>query len=178
MAFPYSAGDVLSAAALNQSSGLVFIKSQTIGSGVSSVTVTGAFSSTFDNYLVKMDSSVSAAGASLRVQVGGVTSGYYGAMDDTNYTGTASQSLTNNGSDLIVGLISTVKGENAMTINIYGPYLSGQRTAFDSIGHGFGRSFRSGGQVTSTASHTSLTILPAFTTMTGGTIRVYGYNNG
>ena len=52
MGFPYSPGDVLTAADLNESSGLVLVKTQTVGSGVSSVTVTGAFSATFDNYLI------------------------------------------------------------------------------------------------------------------------------
>ena len=39
--------------------GLVFIKSQTIGSGVSSVTVNDAFSATFDNYIIAVNTSSS-----------------------------------------------------------------------------------------------------------------------
>jgi len=159
--------------------GLTFIKSQTIGSGVSSVTVSDAFDSRFDNYCVTMNSAVSSsAGASLRVKVGSVATGYYGAMEDTQYTGTQSTSTSNNASDLTVGLISSVLGENAMTLYVYNPNITGQRTAFTSLGHGYNRAFRGGGQVTNTSAQTSLTILPAFTTMSGGTIRVYGYNNG
>ena len=165
--------------ALQQYAGLVFIKSVTVGSGVSSVTVTDAFDSRFDNYCVTMNGSVSASGgASLRVKVGAVATGYYGAMEDTQYTGTQSTSTSNNASDLTAGLISAVLGENAMTLYVYNPNVSGQRTTFASLGHGYGRAFRGGGQVTNTSAQTSLTILPAFTTMTGGTIRVYGYNNG
>ena len=66
MAFPYSSGDVLTAADLNASSGLVFIKSQTIGSGVSSVTVTNVFSSTFENYKVVTTGIAASGSATLR----------------------------------------------------------------------------------------------------------------
>ena len=55
----YTAGEVLTAASLNanfsfvaSSGGLVLVKTQTIGTTVSSVEVTGAFSSTYDNYKI------------------------------------------------------------------------------------------------------------------------------
>ena len=54
----FTAGQILTSSVMNDVStignyqGLFWIKSQTIGTGVSSVTVTGAFSSDFDNYLI------------------------------------------------------------------------------------------------------------------------------
>ena len=54
----YTAGEILTSADMNDVStlgnyqGLFHIKTQTIGTAVSSVTVTGAFSSDFDNYLI------------------------------------------------------------------------------------------------------------------------------
>jgi hypothetical protein len=50
MTYPWASGEVLTAADLNAYAGLILVKTQTIGTAVSSVTVTGAFSSTFQNY--------------------------------------------------------------------------------------------------------------------------------
>jgi hypothetical protein len=55
MAFPYSSGDVLTAANLNASSNLVLVTDVTIGSSVSSVTVSSAFNTTYDNYRIVID---------------------------------------------------------------------------------------------------------------------------
>ena len=53
----FTTGEVLTAADTNTylaNSGLVYVKSQTIGSAVSSVNVTSAFSSTYDNYVITL----------------------------------------------------------------------------------------------------------------------------
>ncbi len=49
MTYPsFSAGDILTAADMN-AVGLWLVKTQTVGTAVASVTVTDAFSSTYDN---------------------------------------------------------------------------------------------------------------------------------
>ena len=177
MTYPWAAGEVLTAADLNSAMGLVFIKSQTVGSGVSSVTVTDAFSSTFDNYRVIFSGSVASAGVSLQLQIGGFTTGYYGALSKLTFAGTSNTVLSNNASALDVGSIGTIAGENSIAVEVYNPTAT-TRHAFTSLGHGNAEySVGAGQQVTGSAA-TSLTFLPASGTMTGGTIRVYGYNNG
>ena len=62
----FTAGEILTSSVMNDVStlgnyqGLFHVKTQTIGSGVSSVTVSSAFSSDFDDYLVAVNTVVSA----------------------------------------------------------------------------------------------------------------------
>ena len=52
MTYPvFATGDVLNASDMN-AVGLWLVKTQTIGSGVGSVAVTGAFSADYDNYKI------------------------------------------------------------------------------------------------------------------------------
>ena len=55
MTYPWSSGEVLTAADLNAYAGLVLLSTTTITPGVTSVTVSSAFSSTFDNYRIIVD---------------------------------------------------------------------------------------------------------------------------
>ena len=96
MAFPYSSGDVLTAADLNQSSGLVLVKTQTIGSGVSSVTVSDAFSSTFDHYLITASGGAGSTQMGIGLTLGASTTGYYAIRNGQNYAGGRSDGTDNN----------------------------------------------------------------------------------
>jgi hypothetical protein len=64
------------------------LKQQTIGSGVGSVTVTSAFSSTYDNYLIVLSDTVGSTSTSLVCQLGSVTTGYRYSFLYTTYTNT------------------------------------------------------------------------------------------
>jgi len=179
MAFPYSSGDVLTAADLNQSSGLVFIKSQTIGTAVSSVTVTNAFSSTFDNYRVSIDGVASSAGTNMMIALGTslTGSGYYGSFLYDNYAGPAlGTARLVNASNLYLGAFG-VLSENFYKVEITNPFVS-DRTGFATTSYGSSASGWSNGTNASSSSFTAFTIGGQSGTMTGGTIRVYGYNNG
>ena len=77
MAFPYSSGDVLTAADLNASSGLVLVKTQTIGTSVTSVTVSDAFSSTFDNYKIITRVGYASTNNDTYVRIGGISTNTY-----------------------------------------------------------------------------------------------------
>ena len=89
----FTTGELLTASDTNTylaNSGLVYVKSQTIGGvGVTSVDITNAFSATYDNYLVTVtDVDSSAAGPTARLTFGGVAgSAYYGSMYYDRYTG-------------------------------------------------------------------------------------------
>lgn len=179
MGFPYSSGDVLTAADLNASSGLVLVKTQTIGSAVSSVTVTDAFSATFDNYRIICSNPVNSVAAAFDMTVGSKTTGYYGAGATTAYNTTGWSDINiSNGAYWRVGEIAT-SSASFTTIDIMSPYASSKVTTVHC--HSFANGVLvifGGDSSSSTASFTSFTLKPSGGTMTGGTIRVYGYNNG
>jgi len=79
----FTTGEVLTASDTNTflaNSGLVYVTSATIGSGVSTVTVSGAFSSTYDNYRIIMDGGTASAVTDLTVKLGSTATGYYSNM--------------------------------------------------------------------------------------------------
>ena len=178
MGYPYSSGDVLTAADLNQSSGLVFVKSVTVGSGVSSVTVTDAFDSRFTNYSVVITDIVSsAAAASFWIRLGSVASNHYGRAYGVKYDGTTTNLSANNTVWAPLGLISSA-GDMGCTVQIYSPFSSSTRTKYSTQMHGDGSFVVGAGQRNVNFSMGQFTLLPGSGTLTGGTIRVYGYNNG
>lgn len=155
--------------------GLVLVKTQTIGTTVSSVEVTGAFSSTYDNYLITISGGAASTSVDLIMQLGSTTTnytrtGYYvtlGSATLTGYTGT----------DWRVGAGST---DSIMgMVNLFGPNLTKRTTG---VAH-YMQPVTSGSAVhaflllNDTTSYTAFTISTNTGTITGGTIRVYGYPN-
>jgi hypothetical protein len=159
-------------------SGLTFIKSQTIGSAVSSVTVTDAFSATYDNYLITIAGGSGSVSSDVLLTLGATTTGYYLAGSYVNYgTGTVSGNNTNNGASWACSYFSS--NANSGHINLQSPYLS-KVTTFSSnlisTATG-GNSANFAGFLNNTTSYTAFTVAPGAGTLTGGTIRVYGYQN-
>ena len=177
MSFPvFASGDVLNASDMN-GVGLWLVKSQAVGSGVSSVAVTGAFSTNYDNYLVTWQGGTMSGDTALKCQLGSTTSGYYGAYVYSLYTGTTTTSAGDNNASTF----TYVGGGNASaavaSFNLYGPNKA-NRTYCDASNIGYGTQFgRYSGLEISTTQHTAFTLIPFSGTMTGGTIRVYGYRN-
>lgn len=159
--------------------GLTFIKSQTIGSGVSSVTVTDAFSATYDNYLITINGgNGSSDGIAGLLTLGSTTSGYYLCGQYMSYgSATVNGYNISNGSSWI-GTYCSLNNHSAQ-ITLQNPYLSDQ-TVFESRLTGVGagdNQARYAGYLNNTTSYTAFTITANTGTMTGGTIRVYGYQN-
>ncbi len=158
--------------------GLVLISSTTIGSAVSSVTVNNAFSATYDNYKILISMGVGSAGdASLSLQLGSNTAGYYMAAAYVKYSNSVvTGAATNNGSNWLRAChIST--GGVVGNIDIMSPFLT-KFTSFASDGIQFltgGEYAKQGGWHNSATSFTDFTLTPNTGTITGGTISVYGY---
>ena len=77
MSYPvFASGDVLNASDMN-GVGLWLVKTQTIGTGVSSVTVTGAFSADYDNYVITVTGGTASANGSVRLQMNTSTGSTY-----------------------------------------------------------------------------------------------------
>ena len=187
----YTAGEVLTAASLNDNlayavtvpaavpGGLVFISATTIGTTVSSVEVTGAFSATYDNYQIMVSGGAASATGTILLQLGATTTGYYTGSSRTIYNTGVGQSLaTNNGSSFTYAGSHSSNSINS-TIQLLGPQLA-TRTTFSSQSGStqnnevsqFGAGF-----LDNATQYTAFTLLPTSGTFTGGTIRVYGFAN-
>lgn len=161
-------------------SGLTLVKSQTIGSAVSAVTVTDAFSATYDNYVINISGgSGSTAGASGLLTLGATATGYYLSGTYQLYSSTTVNGYNvSNGSSFNATYVSPTG--HSGSIILQNPFLSDE-TTFQSTLIGLGTSgeyqARYTGFLNNTTSYTAFTITAGSGTMTGGTIRVYGYQN-
>jgi hypothetical protein len=156
-------------------SALTFIKAQTVGSGVTSQTVTAAFSATYDNYLIIGSAiSISAGAADIKLTLGGSAGSTY---QNWGFFTTSGLAVTGNGGANLayqsLGIYST--GLNSFTVQIQNPFAAAQ-TQFQSINGNPGYGGVQTGADTNPVSSTAFTIATA-NAMTGGTIRVYGYSN-
>jgi hypothetical protein len=158
--------------------GLWLVKTQTVGAGVASVTVTGAFSADYDNYLIFWQGGSMSGDTALKLQLGSTVTGYYGAFIHTpNYSGTTAQNAGDNNSSSFTysGGGNTDQAQSSLTV--IGPNKAG-RTYLNSAQISYGVVFGTySGIEISSAQHTSFTFIPFSGTMTGGTIRVYGFRN-
>ncbi len=161
------------------SSGLTLVKTQTIGTTVASVAVTGAFSATYDNYLITVDGGVASASININMTLGATTTGYYYSGFYVTYTS------------------STLNGEASANDSKWGRVAGGTTNSLNSLIHLFdpfaakathmqargatssttGYHFQTAGFLNNTTSYTDFTLTCESGTITGGTIRVYGYQN-
>lgn len=156
------------------SAGLVPISTTTVGTAVSSVTISGCFSADYDDYLVRWSGGVGSANTDMQLRVGGVTAANYAwAYHAVSYGGT--ETISSNSAESKVRFMGRVNTTFAyVEATIRGPFLT-QETFFWAPVATNGVSGRSGGYLNDTTSHTSVEVRPNSGTMTGGTITVYGY---
>lgn len=166
--------------ALQTYAGLVLVKTQNIGSGVSSVTVTDAFSSTFYNYKVILSSLYTTTVDYLRLQFPGHTSsGYYFnrlTLFVNSATGLTNSTNGYNGGHIDIGSGGTAR-QGFVSLDIYAPAVT-RRTGVGGTFYGSGYNGIVNGEHASNVAHTSFTLTMASGTFSGGEIYVYGYNDG
>ena len=177
----FSPGQVLTAAHMD-AVGLWLVKTQTIGTAVTTQNVTSCFSADYDNYVITVSGvSVSANGGTLNYKLlSGTTptaSGFYG---NTYYVVTAAAGgLTNapfSNTNYGEFLSSTTSSQNYGRMEIQAPFAS-QWTRSQSFGADNNYVRWNSMVHQSNTSYDGIQILPNTGTMTGGTIRVYGYRN-
>ena len=149
----------------------------TIGTSNTSVTVSSAFSTTFDNYkIILSGGTTSVSDATLSLRLGSETTGYYLAQSGVDYAGatTSNTSANNDAYWLYVGRCRT--NGNNMNIDVCAPFLGNLTYITGAVANAnTGRNFA--GYLNTTASYTAFTVNVDSATITGGTIRVYGYRN-
>jgi len=149
----------------------------TIGSAVASTTVTNAFSSTYDNYRIIVNGTVGNQAGNFTLQLSGITgSNYYLGGTFFNYANTT---VNGYGPALAttwnaIGPLGT--SYSSLVVDITNPYSSDEKVVF-AQGSSTLAYYSFGGSCTSTASATGFVLAHNITSMTGGTIRVYGYKN-
>jgi hypothetical protein len=157
----------------------------TINSGVTSININGVFSATYDNYRLMFNKIKYSGASNLRIQMGTTATGYYYTeLSGSGTYATASTLALSNGSNAdsyFTGIVGNTNGANGW-VEVFSPYLS-ELTTLNSIGSdnrtdGAGPR-NSSGFLNNTTSYTSLTVLPnSGQSISSGTIRIYGYNNG
>lgn len=161
------------------SGALVLISATTIGNAVSSVTVSNAFSSTYDNYLISISGGVASGSVDLALQLGATTTGYYAGYNKVAYSsGAATTSANNNAANFTpVGVGTT--DSLFLNVNVMAPNLAKNTNIHGAFGVNLTSSTSTifGGFLNNTTQYTAFTIIPSSGTLTGGTIRVYGYAN-
>lgn len=173
----FTAGETLDASEMN-AVGLWLIKTQTVGTGVSSVTVTGAFSSDYQSYKIIYTGGAASSTGALNMKLGASTTTYYSAAVYALYTGTVGNVANNNalGYWYYAGTVDSSVGVN-LNIDIHNPYDSTRYTTFGGPFMVTDVAGAVGGVHKTNASYTDFTLTPGAGTLTGGTIRVYGYRN-
>jgi hypothetical protein len=156
--------------------GLVLLKTQAVGSGVSSVVVTDAFNTNYQNYKIIYSGGTGSGIQDIVMILGSNTSNYYWGEVAVTYGAGA---VTGGGSGGATSSWRVGKGAidgNVINMDIFNPFAS-VRTGFNHSASFFGTSAATvtgGGWLNNTVSYTGFTISVGGN-ITGGNIYVYGY---
>jgi hypothetical protein len=177
MTYPtFSSGDVLTATEMN-AVGLWLVKTQTIGSAVATVAVTGAFSTDYENYLITVSGGTHSTGSQVfNLQMGATTTGYYYSLTYSAYNTTASAAGGINVAKWDYAGATNASGL-AARIDINSPFLSKPTTFSSTVPNHTNYAGTCAGLLNNTTSYTGFTLGLSAGTITGGTIRIYGYRN-
>jgi hypothetical protein len=175
----FTTGEVLTAADTNtylNNGGLVYIKSQTIGSAVSSVAVTSAFSADYDSYKIVLAGGSSSATSVLKLTLGATATNYYYVLNYVSYGTTTPLADSANAATSYLYAGQMNSNGNYADIDLFGPYLAKYTQFRSAIPYGNGSyAGNSVGYLANTTSYTDFTLTCNTGTITGGTITVYGY---
>jgi len=154
-------------------SGLVYVTSATVGTGVATVTVTGAFSATYDNYKIIYTGATGGTGL-ISMTLGASTTTYSNTLLYGNSYGTPTPSgLGSNNSTnwSFVGFADA--NVCTFSVDLFSPF----QTKYTSYGNGIyvstSNAGTSSGVHATSASYTSFSLIAG--SLTGVTITVYGY---
>ena len=159
--------------------GLWLVKSQAVGNGVSSVIVNDAFTSDFENYLITLSGgtvSVSNADIALQLRTGSTTSviGYYSSLIYWSGAAINTFNLDNSIQWLNAGGGATTSAR--MRCEVSAPFLA-QPTGFFAVTPRNDIRGTASGYHSASTSYNSIVLTPNGATLSGGTIRVYGYRS-
>lgn len=148
----------------------------TIGTSNTSVTVNNAFSSFYDNYLIQLNGGVCSTNVEISLRLGnaGNASHTWGLIY-TTYAAASAQAIRAQNVDFWQYVGRGTTSTLTMSCELRAPnlakhtYMTANYVAEDAAG-------TIGGINTTTTQFTGFTIYPQLGDLTGGQIRVYGYN--
>ena len=174
----YDAAAWVMIADTDQPPAIQLVKTQTVGSGVATVTVNDAFSSDFENYRITYTGGTQSASTDVYIQLGSSTTGYFGVLYYAVTVGggpAIAVNNNNNRADWIGG--AQANQSSHVSVDLLGPF----NAAYTKIRNGSYQNDNNYGTYQGehrvATSYSSFTLGVASGTMTGGTIRVYGYRN-
>jgi len=176
----FTTGEVLTAADTNTylaNSGLVYVSSTTVGSAVSSVTISSCFSATYDAYKIVATNVVTTGTQNVTFQLSGITTGYYGNIIYANFSGGTPASVGYNNISTITYAGGTQGQMLLLNIDVINPFLA-KAKFFSSPYVDQTNAGTSTAQNNQSTSATGFVITPNVGTLTGGQITVYGYRKG
>jgi hypothetical protein len=155
-------------------SGLQLIKKQTVGTGVTSVSVTSAFSATYPNYRIIYSGGASSTNTDIQFSLDGITTGYNSSFLYSQYGSATANAATQSNQSNISWLGYCVDATVYLDCDVLNPNV-----ALHKIVRGYGVNTAGSGSTTglikSTSTATAFTIAAQTGTITGGTVYVYGY---
>jgi hypothetical protein len=179
MTYPsFSAGEVLRAADMN-AVGLWLVKTVTVGSSVTSIPVTDAFSALYDHYKVVYIGGVANGQNDLLLQLGATNTGYAHSVITTTWSTSPSLITAGDGNTSSWARAGIAEPDNCyLNMEISNPFNAKRTIAWGGfVGSNSGRVGGSfSGYLANTTSYTDFTILVGGGfSVTGGTVYVYGY---
>jgi hypothetical protein len=177
MSFPsFATGEVLTAADMN-AVGLWLVKTVTVGTGVSTVPVTDCFSADYQNYRIIITNNSSNGSASHLITLNNASTLYYISGHYFSWGGggaTAYSPVVQ--PNWVVSANNSAGNPCEMVLDVINPFQT-LRTAGSVMSDSANGSAIFQLLNANAVSHTGFTLSKAGDTMTGGTIRVYGYRN-
>jgi len=158
---------------------LTLISATTIGNTVGSVTVSSAFSATYDTYKITVTGGVGSAVSTLKLTLGSASTGYYAGIIYMDYPASTVGGIagSNTSSWVYAGAGDTASLD--MNCELRNPFNTKVTHISSFCGNGTttNSTYRVEGMLSDSTSYTAFTLTPSTGTITGGTIRVYGYTN-
>lgn len=174
----FATGEVLTASDTNTflaNAGLVYVTSTTVGSAVSSVTISNCFSSTYDNYRITVAGGTASVQSNIAFQLSGITGSVYYQLGyyQSSWGSSARADYASGAVTSVIASDGSVDGY-ATILELSSPNLAKRKfgsTYSQSANNQYSMPF----QIASTSTATGFTLTPGSGTLTGGTITVYGY---
>jgi hypothetical protein len=157
--------------------GLDLVKTQTVGTAVSSVTVSDAFSSSYDSYKIIATGVAATGNGNVTFQLSGLTTAYYGNLVYANWVSATPQSAGYSNIASITHGAGVDLTSLHLDIDIDGPFLARPTFIICKYIDGASSGVATVKQTSSTSTTGFTITAPSTSTFTGGTIRVYGYTN-
>ena len=154
---------------------LTLISATTIGTTVSSVTVTGAFSATYDAYKVVVTGGVASGNIQMQFLLGASITTYYNSLIYAPFASGTPAGIGNNNQASwdYVGYGTT--DSLSFNADILDPFATKYTKLVNAVYTAVNEAGSASGVHKTATSYTSFIIRPSSGTFTGGTICVYGY---